>query len=284
MLTACAPAPAVPPPPVQPAAGACPSVTPRVMLVCGADVLNSMADPTMWRQDLLEVGGRCLHACCRPACQLLQLSTSVCCCRWRAWQRVDLLEVGAAFLRWIACSFPVCCWLFAAAAADAGGGGGCTPDCCNRNQPASYLPEPRLFTLAPPPQTLLSQHGVVCVSRAGSDTPRLLDRPGTLLNTYRRNIALVEEPVPNEISSSRVGGWVAGWLVVDLFGFLEGSVGVAEYWACVGWRQVDYPALAAHPSSMPASPCLPLLPFLSTCRCGTSWSRATPFATSCLSQ
>lgn len=26
------------------------------MLVCGADVLHSMADPTMWRQDLLEVG------------------------------------------------------------------------------------------------------------------------------------------------------------------------------------------------------------------------------------
>lgn len=28
---------------------------PRVLLVCGADVLHSMADPTLWRQDLLEV-------------------------------------------------------------------------------------------------------------------------------------------------------------------------------------------------------------------------------------
>lgn len=43
------------PAPPQPAAGTCPAVTPRVLLVCGADVLHSMADPTMWRQDLLEV-------------------------------------------------------------------------------------------------------------------------------------------------------------------------------------------------------------------------------------
>ncbi|EFN52984.1 hypothetical protein CHLNCDRAFT_26277, partial [Chlorella variabilis] len=90
----------------RPAAGACPPVTPRVLLVCGADVLHSMADPTMWRQDLLE--------------------------------------------------------------------------------------------------TLLSNHGVVCVSRNGSDVARLLDRPGTLLHSYRRNVTVVEEPVPNEISSSRV--------------------------------------------------------------------------------
>lgn len=94
------------PAPAEPAAGACPPVTPRVLLVCGADVLHSMADPTMWRQDLLE--------------------------------------------------------------------------------------------------TLLSNHGVVCVSRNGSDVARLLDRPGTLLHSYRRNVTVVEEPVPNEISSSRV--------------------------------------------------------------------------------
>jgi nicotinamide mononucleotide adenylyltransferase len=53
-------------------------------------------------------------------------------------------------------------------------------------------------------QTLLSQHGVVCVARAGSETGRLLDAPGSLLHTYRRNVLVVEEPVPNEISSSRV--------------------------------------------------------------------------------
>lgn len=45
-----------PAPHQQPGAGAsCPPVSPRVLLVCGADVLHSMADPTMWRQDLLEV-------------------------------------------------------------------------------------------------------------------------------------------------------------------------------------------------------------------------------------
>lgn len=44
------------PPTLQPAAGACPPTPPRVVLVCGADVLHSMADPTLWRQDLLEVG------------------------------------------------------------------------------------------------------------------------------------------------------------------------------------------------------------------------------------
>ncbi|KAI7842112.1 hypothetical protein COHA_004306 [Chlorella ohadii] len=94
------------PAPAEPAAGACPPTPPRVVLVCGADVLHSMADPTLWRQDLLE--------------------------------------------------------------------------------------------------TLLRNHGVVCISRTGSDTARLLDKPGTLLNTYRRNVTVVEEPVPNEISSSRV--------------------------------------------------------------------------------
>lgn len=46
---------------------------------------------------------------------------------------------------------------------------------------------------------------MVCVSRDGSDTAALLDKPGSLLNTYRRNVRLVQEPVPNEISSSRVG-------------------------------------------------------------------------------
>ena len=44
------------PPPHPPASNLqapgtpCPTPTPRVMLVCGADVLHSMADPAMWRQ------------------------------------------------------------------------------------------------------------------------------------------------------------------------------------------------------------------------------------------
>ncbi|PSC73874.1 nicotinamide mononucleotide adenylyltransferase [Micractinium conductrix] len=95
------------PTPAEPGAGAsCPPVSPRVLLVCGADVLHSMADPTMWRQDLLE--------------------------------------------------------------------------------------------------KLLAEHGVVCVSRTGADAARLLDAPGSLLQRYRQNVTVVEEPVPNEISSSRV--------------------------------------------------------------------------------
>lgn len=86
--------------------GSCPPVVPRVMLVCGADVLESMADPAMWRQDLLE--------------------------------------------------------------------------------------------------KLLAEHGVVCISRHGAETARVLDRQGSLLHTYRSNVAIIQDPVPNEVSSSRV--------------------------------------------------------------------------------
>ena len=65
-------------------------------------------------------------------------------------------------------------------------------------------------SLAPVPlpracvQKLLAEHGVVCVSRTGADAARLLDAPGSLLQRYRQNVTVVEEPVPNEISSSRV--------------------------------------------------------------------------------
>ncbi|GAB4821427.1 hypothetical protein N2152v2_008473 [Parachlorella kessleri] len=91
----------------EPAPVACPtSPPPRVMLVCGADVVLSMADPAVWRQDLLE--------------------------------------------------------------------------------------------------ELLTRHGVVCITRDGSDVAALLDRPGSLLHTHRANVAIVKELVPNEISSSRV--------------------------------------------------------------------------------
>lgn len=31
------------------------AMSPRVMLVCGADVVQTMNDPTIWRQDYLEV-------------------------------------------------------------------------------------------------------------------------------------------------------------------------------------------------------------------------------------
>lgn len=142
--TACLPRFLLPSP--QPAAGGCPPVAPRVLLVCGADVLHSMADPALWRQDLLEV-----------------------------------------------------CWLRRHSGA--------------RGERPARSPPPRSCAHGPPacppgrrrPQALLSQHGVVCVTRAGAEAARLLDEPGSLLNRYRAHVAVVEEPVPNEISSSRVG-------------------------------------------------------------------------------
>jgi len=84
------------------------SLEPRTMLVCGADVVESMADESLWKQDLLE--------------------------------------------------------------------------------------------------TLLKKHGVVCISRdgAGANAVRLLSQPGTLLYQYRDNVILLQDPVPNEISSSAV--------------------------------------------------------------------------------
>jgi hypothetical protein len=55
-------------------------------------------------------------------------------------------------------------------------------------------------------QVLLGEHGMVCISRAGADdVASLLEEPGSVLARYRYNIMLVEEPVPNDISSSKVG-------------------------------------------------------------------------------
>jgi nicotinamide mononucleotide adenylyltransferase len=54
--------------------------------------------------------------------------------------------------------------------------------------------------------TLLKNHGVVCITRdgAGANAAWLLNQPGTLLYQYRDNVILVQDPVPNEISSSAV--------------------------------------------------------------------------------
>ncbi|KAL4529307.1 hypothetical protein Ndes2437B_g09097 [Nannochloris sp. 'desiccata'] len=84
------------------------SLEPRTMLVCGADVVESMADVSLWKQDLLEI--------------------------------------------------------------------------------------------------LLKNHGVVCITRdgAGANAAWLLSQPGTLLYQYRDNVILLQDPVPNEISSSAV--------------------------------------------------------------------------------
>lgn len=90
----------------QAASQSSPPVLPRSVLVCGADVLKSMADPSLWRQDLLD--------------------------------------------------------------------------------------------------KLLRDHGVVCISRGAVETAELVERPGSLLHAHRSNITIIQEPVPNEISSSLV--------------------------------------------------------------------------------
>lgn len=63
----------------------------------------------------------------------------------------------------------------------------------------------------PPVQELLANHGVVCITRNGSNAAALLERPGTLLHTYRSSVSIVQEPVLNDISSSKVGGSSLGW-------------------------------------------------------------------------
>ncbi|KFM27235.1 Nicotinamide mononucleotide adenylyltransferase 1 [Auxenochlorella protothecoides] len=88
------------------ASSAGPAPSPRAVLVCGADVLETMADPSLWRQDLLDA--------------------------------------------------------------------------------------------------LLSQHGVVCVTRGGARALSLLETPGTLLHQHAGRVSIVQEPVPTDISSSLV--------------------------------------------------------------------------------
>lgn len=90
------------------ASSAGPAPSPRAVLVCGADVLETMADPSLWRQDLLDA--------------------------------------------------------------------------------------------------LLSQHGVVCVTRGGARALSLLETPGTLLHQHAGRVSIVQEPVPTDISSSLVSG------------------------------------------------------------------------------
>ena len=46
----------------------------------------------------------------------------------------------------------------------------------------------------------------MCISRdgAGANAAWLLGQPGTLLHQYRENVVFVQDPVPNEVSSSAV--------------------------------------------------------------------------------
>lgn len=66
-----------------------------------------------------------------------------------------------------------------------------------------------LATIAQPgvwkdPDVILRDHGIVCICRQGTDMRQLLGQPGSLLHQYRHNIIVVEEPVPNFVSSTRV--------------------------------------------------------------------------------
>ncbi|KAF6255532.1 hypothetical protein COO60DRAFT_1296557 [Scenedesmus sp. NREL 46B-D3] len=66
-----------------------------------------------------------------------------------------------------------------------------------------------LATIAQPgvwvdPDVILRDHGIVCVCRQGTDLNQLLDQPSSLLHKYRDNIVLVEEPVPNHVSSTKM--------------------------------------------------------------------------------
>lgn len=55
-------------------------------------------------------------------------------------------------------------------------------------------------------QKLLREHGVVCITRdgAGANAVWLVEQPGTLLHAYKENVVIVQDPVPNEVSSSAV--------------------------------------------------------------------------------
>lgn len=66
-----------------------------------------------------------------------------------------------------------------------------------------------LATIAQPgvwrdPDIILRDHGVVCIFRQGTDVQALLDTPGTILHEYKENIILVEEPVANNVSSTKI--------------------------------------------------------------------------------
>lgn len=54
------------------------------------------------------------------------------------------------------------------------------------------------------PDIILQDHGIVCVCRAGTDVEQLLQEPGGLLQRYKDNVIVVEEPVNNAISSTTV--------------------------------------------------------------------------------
>lgn len=142
------------------------AVPPRAVLVCGEDVLESMADASIWRQDYLEVRSK----------------------GWRMQTVQSRAHACGAFF----------------------GQGPGRPTVLLTTWPVLISHRYRHSTCdnrAPLlPQSLLSEHGVVCISRSGGGTAAaaLLQRPGALLHKHRANVTLVQEPVPNQVSSSLV--------------------------------------------------------------------------------
>jgi nicotinamide mononucleotide adenylyltransferase len=54
------------------------------------------------------------------------------------------------------------------------------------------------------PDTILQEHGVVCICRAGTDVGALFKQPDSVLARHKDRVLVVEEPVENEVSSSLV--------------------------------------------------------------------------------
>ncbi|KDD77093.1 hypothetical protein H632_c21p1 [Helicosporidium sp. ATCC 50920] len=53
-------------------------------------------------------------------------------------------------------------------------------------------------------RTLLTEHGVVCITRDGSEILDLLNTPGTLVHELQEHITVVQEPIPSALSSTLV--------------------------------------------------------------------------------
>ncbi|BDA45530.1 Nicotinamide/nicotinic acid mononucleotide adenylyltransferase [Coccomyxa sp. Obi] len=51
---------------------------------------------------------------------------------------------------------------------------------------------------------ILQDHGLVCIGRTHSDVRRLMADPASVLHEFQHNIILVEDPIPNEISSTKI--------------------------------------------------------------------------------
>jgi nicotinamide mononucleotide adenylyltransferase len=54
------------------------------------------------------------------------------------------------------------------------------------------------------PDAVLREHGIVVVCRAGTDVQALLQQPGSLLAQHQQHVVVVQEPVSNDISSTKV--------------------------------------------------------------------------------